>query len=140
MPNPSPSSTQPTPAKLRLSELVHEGPLPHPAPGRPRVVGMLEGEGIGPEVMAAARSVLAAVEASLGHRFEVRSGGAIGDEAESLGGRALSDEVVEFCDKVFADGGAVLAGPGGGRFVYDLRKRFDLFCKLSPVQRSGAHV
>ncbi|MEW5901693.1 MAG: isocitrate/isopropylmalate family dehydrogenase, partial [Acidobacteriota bacterium] len=31
-------------------------------------------------------------------------------------------------------GGALLCGPGGGRFVYDLRARFDLFCKISPVR------
>jgi len=28
---------------------------------------------------------------------------------------------------------AVLSGPGGGRYVYDLRKHFDLFCKLNPL-------
>jgi 3-isopropylmalate dehydrogenase len=28
----------------------------------------------------------------------------------------------------------VLAGPGGGRFVYELRERFDLYCKLSPLK------
>ena len=98
------------------------------------MLGLLEGEGVGPEVVGAARTVLAAVESSFGHRFEVRSGGAIGVAAESQGGKALSDEVVDFCEKVFAEGGAVLAGPAGGRFVYDLRKRFDLFCKLSPLQ------
>ena len=28
----------------------------------------------------------------------------------------------------------MLAGAGGGRFVYDLRRRFDLYCKISPLQ------
>ena len=32
------------------------------------------------------------------------------------------------------DGGALLCGPGGGRFVYDLRAKFDLFCKLVPLR------
>jgi 3-isopropylmalate dehydrogenase len=97
------------------------------------VVGLLDGEGVGPEVMGAARTVLAAVESSFGHRFELRSGSAIGIEAQANGGKALSDEVVNFCEQIFAERGAVLTGPGGGRFVYDLRKRFDLFCKLSPL-------
>ncbi len=118
----------------RLCELVHQGPLPHPAPGRARVLGLLEGEGVGPEVVGAARAVLAAVESRFGYGFEMRSGSAIGIAAESQCGKALSDEVVEFCEQVFAEGGAVMAGPGGGRFVYDLRRRFDLFCKLNPVQ------
>jgi 3-isopropylmalate dehydrogenase len=117
----------------RLTELVHEGPLPHPAAGRQLVLGLLDGEGVGPEVMEAARHVLAAVESSFGYGFDLRSGSAIGIEAESQGGKALSDEVVSFCEQIFAEGGAVLAGPGGGRFVYDLRKRFDLFCKLNPL-------
>jgi 3-isopropylmalate dehydrogenase len=42
--------------------------------------------------------------------------------------------VAAFCGDVFARGGAVLAGPGGGRFVYELRRQFDLFCKLSPLR------
>ena len=49
-------------------------------------------------------------------------------------GRALTDEVAEFCGEIFQSGGAVLCGPGGGRFVYDMRRRFDLFCKISPLR------
>jgi 3-isopropylmalate dehydrogenase len=94
----------------------------------------LPGEGIGPEVIGCALQVLAAVESVCGRTFEVRTGGAIGREAERKDGVPLSPEVIQFCHEVFADGGAILAGPGGGRFVYDLRKQFDLFCKLSPLQ------
>jgi 3-isopropylmalate dehydrogenase len=97
-------------------------------------VGVLPGEGIGPEVISAALEVLSAVASSGGARFETRTGGAIGREAEVASGRPLSEEVAAFCAEVFERGGAVLAGPGGGRFVYDLRRRFDLFCKLSPLR------
>lgn len=107
---------------------------PRPATGALFTVGVLPGEGIGPEVIGAALAVLAAVESSGDAGFEVRTGGPIGRDAELLSGRALTDEVAAFCEDVFACGGAVLAGPGGGRFVYDLRRRFDLFCKLSPLQ------
>ena len=95
------------------------------------MIGVLPGEGIGPEVVDAALAVLSALETE---PFDVRFGGAIGLEALSGGGPALSEEVVSFCESVFADGGAVLAGAGGGRFVYELRQRFDLFCKISPLR------
>jgi 3-isopropylmalate dehydrogenase len=104
------------------------------SPGAHRTVGVLPGEGIGPEVISAALSVLAAVESSGGPRFETRTGGAIGRDAELASGCALTEDVATFFAEVFARGGAVLAGPGGGRFVYDLRRRFDLFCKLSPLR------
>jgi 3-isopropylmalate dehydrogenase len=100
------------------------------------LVGVLPGEGIGPEVTRAALGALEAVRAGGGADFEIRSGGTlpIGRDAELMTGRALTDEVAAFCDGVFEGGGAVLCGPGGGRFVYDLRRRFDLFCKISPLK------
>lgn len=102
------------------------------ADGRYRI-GVLPGEGIGPEVIGAALTVLRALESAGSLRFSIVTGGKIGGLAERRCGSTLSDEVVAFCDEIFASGGAVLAGPGGGRFVYDLRRRFDLYCKLSPL-------
>jgi 3-isopropylmalate dehydrogenase len=101
-------------------------------------VGVLPGEGVGPDVIAAALAVLSAVESMSDARFETSTGGAIGRASEASSGRALTDDVCGFCDEVFQRGGAVLAGPGGGRFVYDLRRRFDLFCKISPLQPIAA--
>jgi 3-isopropylmalate dehydrogenase len=96
---------------------------------------VLEGEGIGPEVIHAALEVLAATEAAgLGH-FRIRvSTEMVGANAEARSGTALPAIVTEFFRETFAAGGAMLTGPGGGRFVYDLRRRFDLFCKLSPLK------
>jgi 3-isopropylmalate dehydrogenase len=100
-----------------------------------RLIGVLPGEGIGPEVVRAALSVLSALESrDGGPAFDVRTGGPIGRDAELLAGRSLTEEVTRFCAETFAEGGAVLCGPGGSRFVYDLRRRFDLFCKLSPLR------
>jgi len=117
-------------------------PLTHAAAGgrasaptrvdRP-VIGVLPGEGIGPELTAHARRVLDAVANTSDIRVSIGTGGPIGIEARDAGGRELSEDVADFCDDIFRRGGAVLAGPGGGRFVYDLRKRFDLFCKFSPL-------
>lgn len=98
------------------------------------VIGVLRGEGIGPEVVGATLAVLAAVEtASPDARFKVRNGGPIGNEAVRERGQALSPEVSGFCREVFAEGGAILAGAGGDRFVYEMRREFDLYCKISPL-------
>jgi 3-isopropylmalate dehydrogenase len=98
------------------------------------LIGVIEGSGIGPEVIGAALRVLAAVEEVTGLKFELRHGGAIGEEAEKHFGSALPESTARFFADIFARGGAILNGPGGGRFVYDLRKRFDLFCKFAPIR------
>ncbi len=100
----------------------------------PYRVGVLAGEGSGPEIVRVALDVLEAVSEATGAPFDVRFGGAIGVDAERESGVALTEEVAAFCADTFAAGGAVLAGAGGGRFVYDLRRRFDLFCKLNPIR------
>ncbi len=90
--------------------------------------------GGGPEVVEAALTVLRAVESlSSSPRFEVRMGGRIGNQAICEYGRPLSEEACQFCEEIFAQGGAILAGAGGDRFVYDARRRFELYCKLNPL-------
>ena len=96
-------------------------------------LGVLQGEGIGSEVIAAALRVLSAAGPAITDRVELRWAGPIGREAELLYGKGLTSDATAFCESIFAAGGAVLAGPGGGRFVYDLRARFDLYCKISPI-------
>jgi len=120
------------PVNRTWSERIVRG---HPSAPRSGVytIGVLEGEGIGREVIAGALGVLAALNAALPHRFAIRRA----PEPAALTARAempLSTQIVEFCEGVFSDGGAVLAGPVAGRFVYDIRSRFDLFCKLSPLR------
>jgi 3-isopropylmalate dehydrogenase len=90
-------------------------------------IGILPGEGIGPEVIRAAVAVLEAAAEEVGLELAITEKAA----AES---HDLSEDDVEFCRDTFASGGAVLAGPHGGRWVYELRRRFDLFCKVSPVR------
>jgi 3-isopropylmalate dehydrogenase len=98
------------------------------------LIGVLEGTGIGSEIVGSALQVLAAVGEVTGFDFEVRRGTLIGEDALTHFGRWLSEEVVDFCSEVFRLGGAVLSGPGGGRYVYDLRRRFDLFSKFVPIR------
>ncbi len=62
-----------------------------------------------------------------------RRGGEIGLKAKGAQDGAVTEDAADFCREIFAEGGALLCGPAGGRFVYDLRMRFDLFCKLVPL-------
>ncbi len=109
--------------------------LPAPAPPLGAVViGVLEGEGVGPQIVATALRLLPILEECSGIRFDVRFGGPIGRDAEHQCGQPLSNAVTRFCSEIFEQGGALLAGAGGGRFVYDMRREFDLFLKLTPIR------
>src|SRR5213082_1241823 len=101
---------------------------------RPFIVGILRGEGSGPELIDAACHVLDAVAESCHLDFCIKTGGDIGCLAVQRTGKHFSDEVAEFCREVFADGGAIMAGAAGGRFVYDMRRRFQLYYKLNPLR------
>lgn len=100
------------------------------------LIGVIEGAGIGPEVIEGALRVLDAVAQVMGLKFNLRHGGPIGEDAEKEFGTALPEATARFFSDIFEGNGAVLNGPGGGRFVYDLRRRFDLFCKFVPVRPS----
>ena len=98
------------------------------------LIGVLEGTGIGPQVIDTTLHVLKAVEQGQDLKFEVRFGGLIGEDAVKEHGQWLPEDTVDFCSDISRLGGAILNGPGGGRYVYDLRRRFDLFCKFVPVR------
>lgn len=99
----------------------------------PFVIGVLKGEGVGAEVVDVCLHVLNAVSDAFGRQFDVREGGPIGLTSLRTAGHVLSHGVKAFCRSIFDSAGAILAGPGGGRFVYDLRREFDLFVKLNPI-------
>ena len=122
---------------MSWSQSVVDRPSDVRTTGKPCSIGVLKGEGVGPEVVGAALQVLAALEQECASVFSVSFGGSIGMESERESGKALSGAVTQFCADIFAKGGAILAGPGGGRFVYDMRRRFDLFCKISPLAAHG---
>ncbi len=103
---------------------------PRPDDG-PWHIGLVHGEGIGPEVLDVCVRLLKAIESSTSHRFDL----AEYDRTAPLrtGPREISPESVAFCRETFARGGAVLCGAVGGRFVYSLRTDLDLFCKIVPI-------
>lgn len=95
----------------------------------PHLLGVFHGEGVGPEVVGAALDVLAALEGS-GPRFALQ----IAPEPEGGSPGHLAPSEAAFCGKLFDAGAPLLCGPRGGRFVYELRECFGLFCKLTPVK------
>lgn len=98
------------------------------------IIGILPGEGIGPEVTSLSMELLESITPHTGVRIVTKVGDKIGKDADLHYGKALTDQVIDFCAEIFDNGGAILNGPGGGRYVYDLRKRFDLYLKISPLQ------
>jgi 3-isopropylmalate dehydrogenase len=60
------------------------------------LIGVIEGSGIGPEVITAALRVLAAVEQATGLKCELRHGGAVGEEAEKHFGTSLPEATAQF--------------------------------------------
>ncbi len=94
---------------------------------------MLKGEGIGPEVIGATLAVLESVRDRFGLKVTLEFCGPIGLDAKRSHATELPEQVIDFCAGIFKRGGAILSGPGGGRYVYDLRRRFDLFYKLNPL-------
>lgn len=93
-------------------------------------LGLFPGEGIGPELTEVALQTLRLLEPTL----PLVIGGPIGLAADHGDGTTLTSEAADLCKSVFAEGGAVLAGPGGGRFVYDCRRAFQLSYKLNPIK------
>jgi len=105
-------------------------------------ITLLPGDGIGPEVIAAAQQILGRIGDKFGHEFEMDSQHIGGIAIDETGG-ALPDETLASCRK--AD--AVLLGAVGGpkwddpnasvrpeQGLLGLRKELGLFANLRPVQ------
>ena len=105
-------------------------------------ITLLPGDGIGPEVIAAAQKILEKIGDKFGHEFEMDSQHIGGIAIDETGG-ALPDETLASCRK--AD--AVLLGAVGGpkwddpnasvrpeQGLLGLRKELGLFANLRPVQ------
>ena len=142
-----PGSSRFSPGRERYLYITHdlfykipvnlEVQLPHTNPASVKagrfLMGTLKGEGIGAEVIAAASRVARATSERFGFKLQVETGGIIGLESKKLQETELSPAVIDFCSEVFAEGGAILSGPGGGRYVYDLRRQFQLYYKVNPL-------
>ncbi|MGR9072808.1 MAG: isocitrate/isopropylmalate family dehydrogenase [Gammaproteobacteria bacterium] len=131
-----PITNHPNFSYRRWSDDIGTGlPPERPAADSSCLIGVFNGEGVGAEVVGTALRVLNALGRRIPANFTVRrfesdAGIRIERDGEAAYSRAVSD----FCRGVFEDNGAILAGPVGGRFVYDLRRNFNLYCKLVPLQ------
>lgn len=103
-------------------------------PRNSHCIGVLLGEGVGPEVVPVALKMLDILLAHSDRRFIIRYGGLIGYPAKAASGKSLSPEVQAFAADVFAEQGVLFCGPGGERFVYEMRQAFGLYCKFTPIQ------
>ena len=118
---------------VRLSDCLVR-PLPQFVPDDDHHVGILVGEGVGAEIMPVTVDLLKRLADQSTRRFSVTVGGLIGETAKEKCGTSLSPEVVEFARTIFDRRGALFCGPGGDRFVYELRREFDLYCKFTPIK------
>ena len=127
------TKTTALPPRLSAAVAGYAGVTAGAGDNRALAVGVLPGEGIGPEIIEPSLNALRVIESCRPFRFEFSFGGKIGKDALRESGMPLTPAVEDFCEAVFARQGAVMCGPGGVRFVYQLRRRFDLFCKLVPL-------
>ncbi|MEP7316625.1 MAG: isocitrate/isopropylmalate family dehydrogenase, partial [Sphingomicrobium sp.] len=119
--------------RARLTRTL-EVPCPDVDKARPIEVGVFLGEGVGPEVVPVAIDLLEYLADHDGRTLKLHQGGLIGLPAKQQFGSSLSSEVINFAGKIFSDGGALFCGPGGDRFVYEIRREFDLYCKFTPLE------
>jgi len=106
---------------------------------RRATIALLPGDGIGPEVVAAAKAVLEAVAREFGHDFSFREG-QIGGVAIDATGEPLPPSTLAAC----RDADAVLLGAVGGprwdsgpvrpeRGLLDLRRALGVFANIRPI-------
>jgi 3-isopropylmalate dehydrogenase len=80
---------------------------------------------------AIALQVLKALGSCRGAPFDVRIAEPFTSDPRA---DRLPVELAKFLEDLFSRGGGVLAGPLGGRSVYNVRREFDLFCKVNPLR------
>ncbi len=92
------------------------------------------GEGIGSEIVPVAIDLLRTISRFSKRNVQLHEGGLIGYPAKTISGSSLSADVIAFAQRIFGVNGALFCGPGGERFVYELRREFDLYCKFTPLE------
>lgn len=97
---------------------------------------MVRGEGVGPEIIDAALLVLTAASEKFRKSIEI-------DELPVLRtrddfGLVIDDDSRSRYQDWFSTGVPILHGPAGGRFVYELRREFNLPVKATPIKPNNA--
>jgi 3-isopropylmalate dehydrogenase len=120
-------------ARPRLTSALQK-PFKSFDPASDHHIGLFVGEGIGEEVVPVAVRLLERLSDHFGRSVVTHEGGLIGLPAMIECGSSLSEEVKAQAREVFGLGGALFCGPGGDRFVYEVRREFDLYCKFTPIE------
>jgi 3-isopropylmalate dehydrogenase len=118
----------------RWNAFINGRPISESQTKRDYLVGALEGEGIGSDLIRISLSTLQALEFTGLWKFQVSVYPFEKMNLPDPVKATFDHDVFSFCQDIFSQNGAILAGPVSGRFVYDLRKRFDLFCKVAHVR------
>jgi 3-isopropylmalate dehydrogenase len=101
-----------------------------------RMIGVIPGEGIGPEIIDAALRVLRAVNEVFECAVDVVWAPPL-TQRDDFGLVFTSDARAAY-EHYFAAGTPLLHGPAGGRFVYQLRAACDLALKITPIRPAEA--
>lgn len=94
-------------------------------------IAVVDGEGIGPAIIAASLDVLGAAVGVTGTNVEIRRIGPLVERDEY--GLTLDSATQQDYESVFSNSVPILHGPAGGRFVYQLRDTFGLAVKHTPI-------
>ena len=94
-------------------------------------IAVVDGEGIGPSIIAAALDVLSAATDATGTPIDVRRIPDLTERDEY--GLVVGRDALTVFNELFASHIPVLHGPAGGRYVYQLRDIFELSVKHTPI-------
>jgi 3-isopropylmalate dehydrogenase len=95
-------------------------------------IGILYGEGIGYEIINHTKQILSCI----GKRFFIEFNYIDGPTTDApLGNkREIQEQLYEFYSHAIENGIPIISGALSGGLVYDIRKKFDLYYKLIPLQ------
>src|SRR5205085_7907128 len=105
------------------------------APARSPLVGVVPGQGSAPELIDATCHVLRAVAQQCDVDLLLRYCPTNDYFCSGRGREKLSDELATFASEIFNARGVILAGAVGGRFVFEVGRRFDV-CYILNLLRS----
>jgi 3-isopropylmalate dehydrogenase len=95
-------------------------------------IGIMHGEGIGYEIIEQTKRVLSAISKKFNIDFEYHIGPTVRTPVKTK--RGIVNAIYRFYDYALENKIPVISGALSGGLVYSIRKRFDLYYKLVPIQ------
>ena len=97
-------------------------------------IGILYGEGIGFEVLTETKKILNIIAEKFNLKFKFLEGPHVKYKYPLKNKRGVVGPIYSFYNYAINNNIPILSGPLSGGLVYNIRKRFDLFFKLVPLQ------